>query len=229
MKPNFNRISLAATALFMVASSSLATAADDSTTQSNATEMNEAASPNTKDSAVQEGAMEESKMTQKETKPVAKLSEVTELIAAIAPVGGSNVSGSVLFEQASGGVKVTAKIGGLEPNTKHGFHIHEYGDTTALDGSSAGGHYNPEGHDHALPTEKMRHAGDLGNLEADAEGNAMLEITVDNVSLAGDMNPIIGRAIIIHAKPDDGGQPTGNAGDRIGAGVIGISSADSAE
>jgi Cu-Zn family superoxide dismutase len=87
---------------------------------------------------------------------------------------------------------------------------------------SAGGHYNPENHQHGLPETEMRHAGDLGNLEADSEGKATLERTVSNISIAGMKNPIIGRGVIVHAKVDDGGQPVGNAGGRIGCGVIGV-------
>ncbi|GAA5482939.1 superoxide dismutase family protein [Haloferula sargassicola] len=177
--------------------------------------------------AMKEGAMEDNEMAETMKKDAARttaFADVTELVAAIEPVSGSNVKGSVLFEKVSGGVKVTAKVGGLEPNSKHGIHIHQFGDITAADGTSAGGHYNPEGNDHALPTESKRHAGDLGNLEADDDGNATLTLTVDNISLTSGKDPIVGRAVIIHEKADDGGQPTGNAGSRIGAGVIGISS-----
>jgi Cu-Zn family superoxide dismutase len=121
-----------------------------------------------------------------------------------------------------GKVQVLAKITGLAPNSKHAIHIHQYGDLTSKDGKSAGEHYNPMGHQHALPDQEMRHAGDFGNLEADASGNATLELTVDNLSLAGRMSPIIGRAVVVHAKPDDGSQPSGNAGDRLAVGVIGV-------
>jgi superoxide dismutase, Cu-Zn family len=91
------------------------------------------------------------------------------------------------------------------------------------DATSAGGHFNPEGHPHALPDQEKRHAGDFGNLKADGDGNATLTLTVDNITLNCGGHGILGRAVIVHAKPDDGGQPTGNAGDRIGAGVIGLS------
>lgn len=152
-----------------------------------------------------------------------EMAKHTKLIALINPVGDSNVKGTVVFEKVADGVKVTAEVGGLEPNSKHGFHIHEFGDLGAADATSAGGHFNPEGHDHALPDKEPRHAGDLGNLEADAEGVAKFEITVGNITLGYGKHGILGRAVIIHEKMDDGGQPTGNAGDRIGAGVIGIS------
>ncbi len=147
----------------------------------------------------------------------------TKLIAIIHPVGGSSVKGSVSFERAEGGVKVSAQVSGLTPNSKHGFHVHEFGDLGSPDATSAGDHFNPDGHQHALPDKDMRHAGDFGNLEADADGNAALELTVPNLRLGPSPHGILGRAVIIHAKEDDGGQPTGNAGDRIGAGVIGIS------
>ena len=154
-------------------------------------------------------------------KPV--LTSVTELIAVVVPTSGSKLSGTVTFKDVAGGVEVTAKVSGFEPNTEHGFHVHEFGNVTAADGTSTGGHYNPEGHDHGLPHGDMIHAGDLGNLKANAEGVAEMTMVTKTITLIGARNPVIGRGIVIHAKPDDGGQPTGNAGDRIGVGVIGIS------
>lgn len=151
------------------------------------------------------------------------LDQVTELIAVIVSTSGSKVAGSVTFAKVEGGVEVTAKVSGLEPNSEHGFHIHELGNVSAEDGTSTGGHYNPEGHDHGMPGAAMTHAGDLGNLKANAEGVAELKIVSKNITLAGPKNAIIGRGVVIHAKLDDGGQPTGNAGARIGVGVIGIS------
>ena len=68
----------------------------------------------------------------------------------------------------------------------------------------------------------MKHAGDFGNLKADDDGNANTTFIVDNLTLAGKRNPIFGRAVIIHANKDDGSQPVGNAGPRIGMGVIGV-------
>lgn len=155
-------------------------------------------------------------------------SKVAELLANIQPLSNSNVRGTALFEQAGGdAVKVTVKVGGLEANSKHAIHIHEFGNLSNADGTSAGGHYNPDGHPHGLPDAETgkRHPGDFGNLEADGSGNATLVLTVEGLSLAHGKNAIIGRAVIIHAKPDDGGQPTGNAGDRIGGGIIGVSKA----
>lgn len=153
-------------------------------------------------------------------------------VAYMTPTKGNQTMGTITFEAIDGGgVKVTAEVSGLEPNSKHGFHIHEFGDASSEDGKAMGGHYNPEGHDHALPTDSdgHRHAGDMGNLEADEDGNATYTMTFDNISIAGMTNPIIGRGVIIHAAPDDGGQPTGNAGARIAQGVIGVAKAPDAE
>lgn len=148
--------------------------------------------------------------------------DVKMLVAVVVPTEGNECHGTVRFVEFGDGVKIVADVRGLTPDAKHGFHIHEFGDATAKDGTSAGGHYNPQGHDHALPHQGERHAGDLGNLQADANGRAVLEMVTHEITLAGDLNPVIGRSVIVHAKPDDGGQPTGNAGARIGIGVIGI-------
>jgi len=153
-------------------------------------------------------------------------SQVTHAIAVLQPTEGNKAKGTVTFEALAGNkVKVTARVEGLEPNSRHGFHIHEFGDISSANGTAAGDHYNPEGHMHALPETGARHAGDLGNLEANEEGIAQYEITVENITLAGAKNPIVGRGLIVHAKPDDGGQPTGNAGPRIAQAVIGVAKA----
>ena len=142
------------------------------------------------------------------------------LVAVMTPTAGNEARGTVTFAAAGHGVVCTATISGLTPGD-HAIHIHEFGDIRLDNGKACGGHYNPEGHDHALPTSGMRHAGDLGNLTADAAGNASYTIALDNVTIDGDHNPIVGRSIIIHVGPDDGGQPTGNAGARVAQGVIG--------
>jgi Cu-Zn family superoxide dismutase len=105
---------------------------------------------------------------------------------------------------------------------KHGFHIHEFGDCSAPDGTSAGGHFNPEGKMHGAPVDMSRHAGDMGNIEADESGKAHLEYIDPMMSLTGD-HSIIGRSVILHQNEDDlKTQPTGNAGPRIACGVIGV-------
>jgi Cu-Zn family superoxide dismutase len=156
-----------------------------------------------------------------ETSPV--IVDATELVAVLSPTEGNQTTGVVTFKPIEKGqVEIEAQLTGLPPNSKHAIHIHQYGDLTSKDGKSAGDHYNPMQHPHALPDKENRHAGDFGNLESDPNGNANFKLTVDNISLAGRLNPIIGRGIVVHAKPDDGSQPTGNAGDRMAVGVIGV-------
>jgi Cu-Zn family superoxide dismutase len=129
--------------------------------------------------------------------------------------------GVVRFETVEHGVRVVADITGLAPG-KHGFHIHEYGDCSSEDGSSAGGHFNPAGMPHSMPASEKRHAGDLGNIEADNSGKAHLDYVDAVISFTGP-NSIVGRGVIVHEKEDDlKTQPTGNAGARLACGVIGI-------
>jgi len=147
---------------------------------------------------------------------------VKQAVAVVHATAGNKCHGVVRFTQEGDSVKVVADIEGLNPGQKHAIHVHQFGDCTASDGMSAGGHYNPEGHQHGLPEAEKRHAGDLGNLTADNDGKAHYEITVKNITVAGTKNPIVGRGVIVHAKVDDGGQPVGNAGARIACGVIGV-------
>ena len=144
-------------------------------------------------------------------------------VAVIQPSNGYNARGNVLFEQAGAEVIIKVNISGLNSNSYHGFHIHEFGDIRSQDGKSAGGHYNPDDFPHALPPAKKRHAGSFGNLISDSNGNVDTTFTDDTFSISGQFNPVLGRSVVVHAKRDDGGQPTGNAGARIGFGVIGIS------
>ncbi len=144
-------------------------------------------------------------------------------VAVIQPGNGYNARGNVLFEQDGAEVIIKVNISGLNSNSYHGFHIHEFGDIRSQDGKSAGGHYNPDGFPHALPPEKKRHAGSFGNLISDSNGNVDTTFTDDTFSISDQFNPVLGRSVVVHAKKDDGGQPTGNAGARIGFGVIGIS------
>ncbi|MCK9275448.1 MAG: superoxide dismutase family protein [Syntrophales bacterium] len=147
--------------------------------------------------------------------------KVEKAVAVLHSTEGNNVKGIVTFTKVQKGVKVVADIEGLAPG-KHGFHIHEYGDCTAPDATSAGGHFNPENKPHGAPDSKERHAGDLGNVVANEQGKARYEWTDPVISLSGP-HSILGRAVIIHADEDDlTSQPTGNAGARLACGVIGI-------
>ena len=147
--------------------------------------------------------------------------KVTKAVAVLQPTEGNTVKGTVTFTQEDGGVRVTANFERLTEGD-HGFHIHEKGDCSSPDGKSAGGHFNPEGVDHAGPDAEKRHVGDLGNLSASADGTASLDVLDKVISLNGP-NTIVGRGVIVHANPDDlTSQPTGNAGGRVACGVIEI-------
>ncbi len=118
-------------------------------------------------------------------------------------------------------MKITAKLSGLTEGA-HGFHVHEFGDCSAPDGSSAGGHFNPAGAPHAGPADLHRHAGDMGNVTAGKDGMATIEYVDAQASFDGPSS-ILGRGVIVHANPDDlKTQPTGNAGGRIACGVVGV-------
>jgi len=116
---------------------------------------------------------------------------------------------------------VTAHVAGLTPGA-HGFHIHEKGDCSAPDGTSAGGHFNPGAQAHGRSGHGAHHAGDTDNIVADAKGVARIDAHVSGVTLGGGAaNDIAGRAVIVHAAADDyTTQPTGNAGARVACGVI---------
>lgn len=150
---------------------------------------------------------------------------VAKPISAIAVLTGPT-KGTVRFVEEGSRVKISLDISGLKPNKKHGFHVHEAGDLT--DGcSSACAHFNPFNTTHGGPDSKIRHVGDLGNIQADGKGKAKYSFYDSMISLRGKCN-IIGRAIVIHANEDDlglGGDAeslkTGNAGKRIACAVIG--------
>lgn len=146
-------------------------------------------------------------------------------VADLKPTQGNTVSGTTSFRQKGNQIMVEARIKGLKPGL-HGFHVHEIGDCSAPDANSAGGHFNPTGEAHGSPAGAKRHGGDLGNLNADANGNAVLvtAIPLHGISMAkGAPDSIAGRALIVHADPDDfTTQPTGNAGKRVACGVISL-------
>jgi Cu-Zn family superoxide dismutase len=153
--------------------------------------------------------------------PVLQPQSVQHAVAIITPTKGNMLTGIVTFEETEKGVRIIANLSGLSPGS-HGFHIHEFGDLRSDDGTSAGGHYNPTGMPHSMPMTENRHAGDMGNITADSSGNSHLDY-VDPVMQLQGLHSIIGRAVIVHAKEDDlKTQPTGNAGARIGQGVIGV-------
>lgn len=152
--------------------------------------------------------------------------EIERAVALLYPTENNNVWGVVEFTQTDQGVQVEATVTGLDAESRHGFHIHQYGDCRAPDGTSAGGHYNPEDVEHGAPTADLRHVGDLGNIPANAQGTANVDFIDSHVELNGP-NSVIGHGVIVHAGADDfDTQPTGAAGSRLACGVIGVANPD---
>jgi Cu-Zn family superoxide dismutase len=140
-------------------------------------------------------------------------------MAKLASTANQTARGEVTFTAEGNGVRVVGSFSGLTFG-EHGFHVHEKGDCSAPDATSAGGHYNPATKPHAARDAAERHAGDLGNLKADPYGLARVDFVDTGISLSGP-NSIIGKAVIVHAKADDfKTQPTGDAGARVACGVI---------
>lgn len=143
--------------------------------------------------------------------------------------GDGGVEGVVILVQPhppSGPVFLSGNITGLAAG-KHGFHIHTYGDLR--DGcKSAGSHFNPYQTNHGGPVDPFRHIGDLGNIEAGEDGTVKLQISDHAIALSGPLS-VVGRSIVIHEKEDDLGRggdqeslKTGNAGNRLACGIIGV-------
>jgi superoxide dismutase, Cu-Zn family len=129
--------------------------------------------------------------------------------------------GRILFTQNVGTVTVQAKVCGMSPNAKNGFHIHEFGDITGTSvTANTGGHWNPTGTNHGYPGNPNRHYGDMGNLTTDANGIGTYLDTLDLLTLNG-INSIVGRSVVIHTGEDDGTGSTGNSGTKFGTCVIG--------
>ena len=144
-------------------------------------------------------------------------------IAVIKPTSPEfNLSGEVKFKETDKGLEVEANLSNVSNPGKHGFHIHEKGSCSET-GNAAGGHYNPLGVQHGLLAkngEQNAHAGDLGNIEIAADGTGIFKGFLPGVSLRDGKYNVEGRAVILHENQDDFGQPTGNAGGRIGCGII---------
>jgi superoxide dismutase, Cu-Zn family len=144
-------------------------------------------------------------------------------VATLQPTQGNATHGTVSFVQKGLKIVVDARFTDLAPGS-HGIHIHERGDCSSPDGQSAGGHFNPSGKLHGGPMTPAHHAGDLGNIIAQSDGTATLQVTVPTTQISlndTSVNSIVGKSVIVHADPDDlSSQPAGNSGKRLACGVI---------
>ena len=142
--------------------------------------------------------------------------------AQLAATQGHTGSGTLTVTDEGDALRISGSVTGLPPNGEFGFHIHEKGDCSAPDASSAGGHFNPANAAHGNPTSGAHHAGDMLNAKSDAEGVAHFDVVTTSGTLAaGQPNDVRGKAIVLHEKADDyTTQPSGNSGARIACGVI---------
>jgi superoxide dismutase, Cu-Zn family len=141
--------------------------------------------------------------------------------ATLEPRSGSSVSGSVRFSRSGTGLRAHVALTGLSPGSEHGFHVHDRGDCSAADASSAGGHFNPTGAAHGRAGGPAHHAGDLPNLTADAAGTVRVDLELAGLTLDPGPNSILGRSAVVHRDRDDyATQPAGNSGPRVACGVI---------
>ena len=141
--------------------------------------------------------------------------------ATLDPRSGSNATGTVNFTRQGHDVLVTGNFSGLKLNAEQGFHIHEKGDCSALDATSAGGHFNPDSKAHGMHGSGSNHAGDMPNIKSDTNGNALYSATLSGFTINSGSVGILGRSVVVHRDPDDyKSQPAGNSGARIACGLI---------
>jgi len=153
-------------------------------------------------------------------KPATTEKAAKKALAVMNATAGNNVQGKIALTERSDGVDLQITLTGLQPDSEHGFHVHENGDCSAADGKSAGGHYAPGNMQHGAPGDAKRHEGDLGNIMADSDGRVTSKKVDKRITLSGP-NTVVGKAFIVHAGADDfTSQPSGAAGARVACGVI---------
>lgn len=151
------------------------------------------------------------------------IDESGEAAATLAPTKESDTTGVATFTSAGkDGMRLKLEISGLKAQSEHGIHVHEKGDCSAPDATSAGPHFSLAGQQHGAMHGES-HAGDLGNITADAAGKVSTTMTIPDSKLTLGPGPlsVVGRALVVHAKADDlKSQPAGDSGPRIACGVI---------
>lgn len=167
--------------------------------------------------------MQLSELNAQRNEQQARVETPTDAVVVLSATEGNDVDGVLTLTARGESVRIRGRVSGLEPG-KHGFHIHEYGDLRDPQGKSAGGHFNPTDARHGAPDDEQRHAGDLGNIEANEDGIANVDMTSEGLQL----HFVIGRALVVHGGEDDfESQPSGDAGARVALGVIGIAEVES--
>jgi superoxide dismutase, Cu-Zn family len=146
---------------------------------------------------------------------------VQAAIAVLAPTAGNGARGTVRFAPHPNGVELTVRIEGLPQGTRHGFHVHEFGDCSAPDASSAGAHYDPTNNAPGRHQHGMRPLGDLDDLRPNDKGVVEVRFVARALSIAG-VHPILGRALVLHAGFENPADPMSDAGARIACGTIGV-------
>ena len=147
--------------------------------------------------------------------------EPARATAQLQPTKGNKTFGEATFEEVGGKVRAIIYVQGLKPGQQHGLHIHEAGDCSSGDGMSAKGHFDPYKKPHGHHASPERHAGDLPAITGGKDGRGKVDVEVDVITVSAGPASIVGRAVIVHADPDDyKTQPTGNAGARLACGVI---------
>ena len=162
-------------------------------------------------------------MVQDDSEMMTETEEAQDLTVQIQPKSDSNLSGEIRFSEENGEVTMTADFSGLKQGM-HAIHIHEKGDCSAPDATSAGGHWNPTNEQHGeWGDANGYHRGDIGNFDVNADGEGSITFTTEEWCLGcddADRN-IIGKAVVVHDGADDfTSQPSGAAGKRIGCAEI---------
>lgn len=190
-------------------------------TQGNGAEPRQSESARTGETADRQGT--EQSLSSADARGRTRLEEdrARAAVAVLHATEGNEAGGTVRFAPADGGLRVNAEVSGLSEG-RHAYHVHLYGDCSADDGTSAGTHFNFLGSSRNPPADIDRITGNLGDLDAGAEGKATHATLVEDASLAGPKS-IIGRSVVVHASANDPEQPPiGAAGPRLACGVIGI-------